>query len=148
MLIIFDDNMYYFAYGSNLKRDRLRDRVGAWSSEENCFLEGYRLTFDSRGKADIIEEVSSKVYGVIYGLSEQQMRALDTYEGVSNNVYRRSTVSVTVVAGRVDAVVYVKVNSSTFHVPNEQYLNFIIEGLAEHCFGQDIIDGVKRIANG
>ena len=63
--------MKYFVYCSNLKRSRLKERVGAWLSEENCIAEDYRLTFDSCGYAEIFQDKSSKVYDVIYRLSLQ-----------------------------------------------------------------------------
>ncbi|MEM0142697.1 MAG: gamma-glutamylcyclotransferase family protein [Candidatus Parvarchaeum sp.] len=139
--------MYYFAYGSNLERSRLHVRVGNWSSERNCLLDGYRLTFDSRGKADIIEDSNSKVYGVIYELSEEQMKILDVKEGVPR-VYKRSAVSVKIDNRQVEAVAYIKVDKTEFSKPNAEYLNYIIEGLYEHGFGEEIIEEVKQIAGG
>lgn len=131
-----------------MKRSRLHERVGNWSSERNCLLDGYRLTFDSRGKADIIEDSNSKVYGVIYELSEEQMKKLDAKEGVSKNIYKRSTVSVKIGTRQVEAVAYTKVHKPKFSKPDVEYLNYIIEGLYEHGFGEEIIEEVKQIAGG
>ncbi|MCL5100677.1 MAG: gamma-glutamylcyclotransferase, partial [Candidatus Marsarchaeota archaeon] len=88
--------MYYFAYGSNLSRARLKERVGNFSKEEKCIAEDYKLTFDDRGKADIITSVGSKVYGIIYELSTDQMNELDRYEGVKMGVYMRLPILVKV----------------------------------------------------
>ncbi|MEM0142845.1 MAG: gamma-glutamylcyclotransferase family protein [Candidatus Parvarchaeum sp.] len=137
--------MYYFAYGSNLKRSRLHERVGNWSSEGNCLLDRYRLTFDSRGKAGIIEDSNSKVYGVIYKLSEEQMKKLDVYEGVPL-IYKRSTVYVKIDTRQVEAVAYIRVDTTKFSKPCDKYLKYIIDGLHEHGFGEEIIEEVKHIA--
>jgi len=69
----------YFAYGSNLSKSQMTKRVGNWENPEKCVAEGYRLTFDSRGYADIISDRNSKVYGVIYELTEEQMCKLDIH---------------------------------------------------------------------
>jgi hypothetical protein len=36
---------WYFAYGSNLKRDTLRERIGEWKQEQRSILKGFTLTF-------------------------------------------------------------------------------------------------------
>jgi gamma-glutamylcyclotransferase (GGCT)/AIG2-like uncharacterized protein YtfP len=95
----------------------LKERVGAWLSEENCIAEGYRLTFDSRGYADIFQDKASKVYGVIYGLSEIQMKKLDNHEGVDKKIYKGVPISITSNKGLKKAITYVKVDKTPFTSP-------------------------------
>lgn len=77
---------YYFAYGSNMSRDRLQDRLGKVKKIGTAVLPGYNLIFNcgwkSRSVANIIKtSENDKVEGVIYELDDYQIFELDRYEG-------------------------------------------------------------------
>jgi len=138
---------WYFAYGSNLNKERLRSRIGAWKESKRAKLVGFRLTFDSRGYADIIEDPQSIVYGAVYLVTPEQLKKLDEYEGVRWGVYvRRRVRVVTEEGGTLDAVTYVKKEKNPFSKPDEWYLQLILNGLSEHGYGSEILGYVKRIA--
>ena len=80
--------MKYFAYGSNMLKERLRARVcGALALSKVCML-GYQVRFhkrseDGSGKCNLIETGSheDRVYGVVFEISKEQLEKLDVTEG-------------------------------------------------------------------
>lgn len=137
---------WYFAYGSNLNTKRLRDRVGNWQDAKKGILENYELTFDSRGRADAIEKPGGRVFGVLYLLTDEQLKTLGEYEGVHSGFYKREGVKVKVNGRLVNAIAYVKVMKTYFSTPPAEYLELIITGLKEHSFDETVIEEVKKVA--
>ena len=77
--------MLYFAYGSNLAPERLQNRVGSLQHHGVARLDGYRLTFDKRGrdgsgKANLQEDALGSVWGVVYAFEPEGWRELDRFE--------------------------------------------------------------------
>ena len=122
---------WYFAYGSNLDSERLEGRVGRkrvkWQLAE---LEGYSLSFDKpagdgSGYAMISVYQAGNVYGVVYALNEEELRKLDSYEGVPND-YGRTTLNVRSNKGDIMSECYLPVKQVKGLLPRRDYLNRII----------------------
>jgi len=137
---------WYFAYGSNLDMDRLRERIGEWQDDRRATLKGYRLSFDSRGKADIFEQRGERVWGAVYKVSEAQLKILDRFEGLHSGVYKRVRVNVECNGKTEPAITYVKVEKTSFHPPDDEYLNHILKGLKQHGYDEETIEMVRAIA--
>jgi gamma-glutamylcyclotransferase len=142
----------YFAYGSNLDRSQLIDRVGKVDVLGKGILKDHKLTFDifsSRwggGVADIVQFLGSIVYGAIYILTDEQLKKLDEYEGVPN-VYQRFNVRVlTETEDLVDAITYSVVNKQEFIRPSPTYLERIIKGLISHGYEENVVRQIQNIA--
>ncbi len=135
---------WYFAYGSNLNKKRLRGRVGNWEDSKKGILENYELSFDSRGYADAIEKPEGRVFGVVYLLTDKQLEMLDKYEGVHSGVYSRETVKINVNGEKLSAITYIRARKTAFSKPPVWYLELIISGLMEHNFDNTIIEEVKK----
>jgi gamma-glutamylcyclotransferase (GGCT)/AIG2-like uncharacterized protein YtfP len=80
---------YYFAFGSNMNIQRMRDRGVPFLARCSGLLPGYRLTFDKvatapqgAGYATIQPDPASAVEGVLYQVLWMSIRLLDRYEGV------------------------------------------------------------------
>jgi len=142
----------YFAYGSNLKTSRLRDRIGKWERDQKAILRGYKRTFakgyydHKSGKANIRQSDNDIVEGAIYLITEEQLKKLDLKEGVEKCVYKRMPVNVESSGEKIEAQTYVMSNEICTLKPSKEYLNLIIEGLEEHCYGPDVVEKVKAIA--
>jgi gamma-glutamylcyclotransferase (GGCT)/AIG2-like uncharacterized protein YtfP len=126
----------YFAYGSNMDLAQMQRRCPDSRLIGPAFLNGWRLTFDKNsplwggGIADIVKDENSQVWGLLYEVSEDDLKALDTYEGAPD-FYRR--VKVTVIdseAASHKALAYEVVNKENFTPPSAEYLN-IIKSAAE-----------------
>ena len=81
-------NRYYIAYGSNMDLDQMSYRVKDSIYIGTGYLEDYKLEFKSR-YATIREEDSFKVPVVIFGISEEDERLLDRYEGYPELYYKK-----------------------------------------------------------
>ena len=77
--------MLYFAYGSNLSHEQMRERCKNPQYIKNIFLEGYKLSFCAidrdYGVANIVKKLDSKVPGGVWKISANDEKELDYYEG-------------------------------------------------------------------
>jgi len=143
-------DVWYFAYGSNMYREQVRQRAGEPKEEKIARLEGYELNFDKvaragTGTGNIALAPGKTVWGVLYRLSEQQLNALDRFEGVPEH-YRRS--EVTVVDGngqKVVAQVYLARKVRKGLKPDPQYLQRIVQGAEEHHLPPDYVKQLRAI---
>jgi len=76
----------YFAYGSNMARDRLQARVGEVEFVGVAQARGFAHSFtklgrDGTGKGNITLDRHGVVHGVVYRLTADQMVELRRYEG-------------------------------------------------------------------
>jgi hypothetical protein len=141
--------MKYFAFGSNLLKSRLDnqhkngEKIGNVTDEGLAILEKYELVFnkkstiDQSGKANIVSKENSRVLGVIYDLSERQVKLLKKIEGG----YQRKKVIVLHNSNSVDVYTYIAKNKSIEEglFPTKEYMKFIIDGAKEHSFPKDYI---------
>lgn len=135
--------MYYFAYGSNMLRERLeKDRLGSLEDLGIGILYKYKIKFnkqslDGSGKTNLIQDDNSQVFGVIYKLSEEQISALDKFEPG----YSRITLDIKIGEVFVDMETYIaqkdKINNNL--LPTKEYLGYLIQGAKEHDFPLDYI---------
>src|SRR4051812_4019852 len=96
--------MRYFAYGSNLDPDQLRERCPAASFVCVARLDAHRLAFSRKstrrscGVADVIPDSGHHVWGAVFEISDADAACLDASEGFQRgrkiNSYRRKRVEV------------------------------------------------------
>jgi gamma-glutamylcyclotransferase (GGCT)/AIG2-like uncharacterized protein YtfP len=72
-------NHLYFAYGSNMNPERIRQRIPEARALGRAVLKGWKVT--ERFYADIDRARGGRVEGVLYCVSETELRRLDAYEG-------------------------------------------------------------------
>ena len=75
----------YFAYGSNLKRERLLERVTGALPAGIAWLADFAVVFDKRGadgtsKANLAPRFGARTWGALYTLSEEDFDRLDRFE--------------------------------------------------------------------
>jgi gamma-glutamylcyclotransferase (GGCT)/AIG2-like uncharacterized protein YtfP len=142
--------IWYFAYASNMHRAQVRQRAGEPAEERVARLDNYELNFDKiarggTGTANIVPAEGRTVWGVLYRLSEQQLRALDRFEGVPEH-YRRSEVTVVDSQERkISAQVYLARKVRKGLKPDRGYLQRILQGAEEHNLPADYIESLKKI---
>jgi gamma-glutamylcyclotransferase len=75
--------MLYFAYGSNMNWDQMRDRCPSSRFDSIVRDEGYRLAFTQFSKtrqcgvADIVASAGSDVWGVVFEIPDDEVNVLD-----------------------------------------------------------------------
>ncbi|RME71115.1 MAG: gamma-glutamylcyclotransferase [Planctomycetota bacterium] len=145
---------FYFAYGSNMDTERLRGRAPGMRPRGRARLVGWRLAFDKRGgdgtaKANIHPAAGALTWGVVYACSEDDLRALDRYEGVSAGHYRRERVVVIAEDGReLEAITYVAEPDFVDPTlrPATWYLEAVLRGAREHGLGPEAMATIERAA--
>lgn len=84
----------YFAYGSNMNTDRMRERGVFFYSRQPLMLVGYSLIFNKKvstpnaGAANIVPDKNGVVEGVLYRVSLKGIFNLDKYEHYPNEYER------------------------------------------------------------
>jgi gamma-glutamylcyclotransferase (GGCT)/AIG2-like uncharacterized protein YtfP len=143
---------WYFAYGSNLKRHMLEERIGEWKEEQRAILKDFTLSFakgysnHESGYANIKECSGSEVEGAVYLISEDQLGKLDYYEGVALGVYRRRLVNAVTEWNLIPATTY-EMNKEVCSLrPSVDYLNLVLDGLREHGYDESTIKKVEALA--
>lgn len=129
--------MKYFAYGSNMDPDRMRERGVNFLKREHAILEGWRLKFnkiysrnDTEGYANIEKDTESAVEGILYEIRDSDIKKLDRYE-VYPNHYERLRVSVKLGDGKeVEAITYIAKSDKVREglKPSKEYLSYLIKG--------------------
>lgn len=136
-----------FAYGSNMKTDRMVKRVPSAKVVGKAFIANKKIQFnkkskDGSGKANIMDSPGDVVWGVLYEVDSKQLSDFDRIEGG----YNRINVGVTLHNGKqVEAQTYHSGELINTPVPFDWYKNMIIQGACEHKLPQDYIDCLKRI---
>lgn len=123
----------YFAYGSNMSAQRMRERLGWSPFRYGVILLDYKLIFNKQsndgGKANIQYSPGNKVEGIIYHVYEDDLFQLDYFEGVADSHYKRQQIKVhDGNASTISAVTYIALKTGEVSAPTEQYLNYILEG--------------------
>ena len=131
------NNIYYFAYGSNMDPLRMVGRRIDFTSRIAAYLPGYELTFNKRSTcnenetyANIMPNPKAQTLGVLYKTNDYSMLRLDEYEGVRFAQYFRKNVSVYTDDGIVDAICYVAhSNSLVYNIPpSHTYVSHLLKG--------------------
>ncbi|MBN3305513.1 GGCT glutamylcyclotransferase, partial [Amia calva] len=93
-----EGHFFYFAYGSNLLKERLRLKNP--SAQLHCTgrVQDYMLNFGTcggnknnrwhGGVATIEESQGHEVWGVVWKMSHQNLHSLDEQEGISLGIYK------------------------------------------------------------
>lgn len=145
--------MKSFAYGSNLCRGRLLERVPCAVYESvGCLpehqLQFHKLSIDGSGKADAFRtgNPEDKVWGVVVHIPDDQREQLDAAEGLGNG-YEEQTVTILDRARRMhDAVAYV---AQASHIapdlrPYDWYLQLVVDGARARGLPDTYVNGIAR----
>ncbi len=137
--------MIYFAYGSNMDLNRLRERQISFEFLGKALLPNYIVKFNKIaskktgiGYANIVYSSGVFVEGILYRIDN--IEVLDNYEGYPNH-YEKRSIEVLLNNAPIEAVVYValdeKINNNL--KPERAYLNRLLnakEHLSEHYFNK------------
>ena len=146
--------MLYFAYGSNL--DPLQMARRCPSARVVCLatLTGHRLTFPRPcaswdGGVAGIEPCDGAhcVECVVYDLCDDDVAALDRYEGVAEGDYTRRQVTVTTSDGRrLEVLTYfANPHEQGPCAPSSRYLGALIRGARHHGLPSTYIAALENI---
>lgn len=136
------DSIAYFAYGSNMLRQRLQHRgVKLLDVGRAASIAGYSLAFnknssDRSSKANLMRATGQTSWGVLFSVESGSLAGLDAAEGSPDHYYR-ATVTVQTDDGARDAMTYLaqpKMVIETSDQPWDWYLALVLAG-AKACPG-------------
>ena len=148
---------FYFAYGSNLDWDQMKERCPQSKFISIAFYPNHVLSFTKQstserwGKgswlADMIFSPDDKVWGVVYEISESDLISLDKNEGVKfDRGYLRQKIVVFSKKGEeIIAWSYFVKNKTGKGLPSEKYLNTILKGGEFHSLPENYLLLLKKI---
>ena len=144
-------NIYYFAFGSNLNHYRLHQRIGDYGTVGIGYLPDHKLAFNKRGgddsgKCTVTASVSDKVWGAVCQLSLEQKKKLDYFEGVGHG-YDAITTKIITHEKTVDAVLYQAQLDAMDDglVPFDWYKEFVLTGAKYHNLPEEYILRIEKI---
>jgi gamma-glutamylcyclotransferase (GGCT)/AIG2-like uncharacterized protein YtfP len=113
-------------------------------------LPGYRLAFSryshqrQGGSADVVEDASSTVWGVLYEVDEGCIASMDRVEGVPT-AYRRERATVFDDAGQPQEAITYVANPTGDFLPSRSYLEVILRGARAYGLPAEYIGHLERI---
>lgn len=145
--------MRYFAYGSNMCTNRLRDRVPSCRFYAVATLKRYMLKFhkqstDGSGKCNAYctNDQDDEIIGVVFEIDESEKSDLDDAEGLGSG-YNEGIVDVLTVNGTISAHMYVAdptaIDDSL--TPYTWYKDFVVGGARQHELPEKYIKGLETI---
>ena len=132
----------YFAYGSNLCPRQMAERCPEATNPRPAVLGDHDWLINQRGVATVESFAGNQVHGVLWQLSDQDLAALDSAEGVPVR-YRRDRLTVVTGDGSSPAWVYIdhRVDPGP---PRPGYLDRIIGGAVQHGLPGRWIEFLRR----
>ncbi len=143
---------YYFSYGSNLKFTQLKKRCPSAEIFSKAKKHNHKLCFpivskkrENMGVASIKRSRGNAVEGVIYRISNNDLKALDKFEA-NGHRYARKKVFVYISKSKIMLVwTYVAISDHLEnHPPSDSYLALIISGAKEHDLSNSYINKLKK----
>jgi len=133
----------YFAYGSNLNLKQMAQRCPQSNLVGKASLQGYKIAFTKyssswdSGVADIIRAADSEVWGLLYEVTEDDLKRLDGYEGHPDYYLRIAIPVVNEQGDSVEAYTYEVVDKVDFVPPSEEYLGIIKDAAKKFDFPEE-----------
>ncbi|XP_032091463.1 gamma-glutamylcyclotransferase [Thamnophis elegans] len=136
------ENFLYFAYGSNLLRERIMLRNPSVAFLTIAQLLDYKLAFGSHqgkpslqwkgGTATIVYSPGEEVWGIIWKMNTSDLYSLDRQEGVENGIYIPIEVTVRIQDGKIVKCRSYQMNDYVLDLPSPQYKKVICMGAKQN----------------
>ncbi|XP_054638463.1 gamma-glutamylcyclotransferase b [Dunckerocampus dactyliophorus] len=144
----------YFAYGSNLLKERLQLKNPSAALHCVATLKDYKLVFGNHkglvserwrgGVATVEHSPGDEVWGVVWRMSQSDLESLDRQENVMLGAYSPMEVSVTTEGLELSCRTYV-MNSCVYAPPSPQYLQVIVMGAEQNGLPNDYQEKLRAI---
>lgn len=141
-------DQWLLAYGSNLSRKRLSQRVGEAKDYKSGYIDGFRLVFNKKafGKQTVFANIAyvgggERCPAVAYRLSAEQIGDLDRIEGVPDHYLRISVLFCDRSGGKSICQVYIAHPDRLMwdQEPETDYIAHIRRGYEEHGFDKNYL---------
>lgn len=126
--------MYYFAYGSNLDKQQMKERCPDCKPLHPAVLPNYKLIFAgwSRqwkgGVASVRRMTGQKVSGAVYEINERDLAKLDKYEGYPTQYNRIKVMIFDEDGTSLEAFTYLMTGNVEEAAPSREYAQIMERG--------------------
>ncbi|XP_077383702.1 gamma-glutamylcyclotransferase [Festucalex cinctus] len=144
----------YFAYGSNLLKERLQLKNPSATLHCVARLEDYKLVFGNYkglaserwhgGVATIEHSPGDEVWGVVWRMNKSDLKSLDSQENVMLGAYSPVEISVRTQGQELSCRTYL-MNSCVYAPPSPQYLLVIVMGAEQNRLPEDYQEKLRAI---
>jgi gamma-glutamylcyclotransferase (GGCT)/AIG2-like uncharacterized protein YtfP len=138
----------YAAYASNMDPEQMAQRCPHSPQRGTGWLEGWRLTFGGAdiswegAMATVVEDEAERVFVVLYDVTEQDARTLDSWDGATLGYYRKVKVRVETLDGDVLTWLYV-LNAYEGGLPSARYLDILGDAAEKAGAPADYVAGLR-----
>ena len=138
----------YAAYGSNMDPAQMALRCPHSPQRGTGWLEGWRLTFGGAdigwegAMATVAEDSAERVFVVLYEVTEQDARALDSWDGATLGYYSKIKVRVETLDGDVLTWLYV-LNAYEGGLPSARDLGILADAAEKAGAPADYVAGLR-----
>ncbi|TBW49103.1 gamma-glutamylcyclotransferase [Marinobacter halodurans] len=145
--------MLCFAYGSNMSRARLLERIPAARFVSVASMDGYRLCFHKRSRQDgsakcdafWTGDSADRLHGVVYEIPDRDKRRLDRIEGVGIGYRDAEATAMAPDGTRLDVRFYVATDIDDSLRPFDWYRHHVLMGAQEHELPADYIARIAAV---
>ena len=131
--------VWYFAYGSNLNVDQMKNRIGQWPLSRRAVARNYKIVFNVYSKkrngytVNMQESANfdDTVSGVVYHLNQDQLNTLQKFEGIAPVDIRVELEDGNEIS---HAKVFMWKTAEPEHEPPNDYKRVIEQGLLQHGY--------------
>jgi cation transport regulator ChaC len=151
------DEVWYFAYGSNMHESAFIKRRGMKPLECRVGrIKDYRLRFNLKGRpkgkaapANICAASGQEVWGVLYKVTRRDLLRLNSTEGVPGRGYQPVWLNAEDMNGvPLTAVAYVATGKEVDGTPSLRYISLLRDGARSHGLPEHwvrFLDGVSHV---
>lgn len=138
----------YFAYENNMSVKTMGRKCPSAVFLGVVKLPDHRFIINEQGIATVIPKAASRVYGILWLLSESDERTLDHYKRIGDGPYIKNNRDIEIAEGRTaKAMLYVSRNF-VYGVPGKSYLDEILATAEKHNFPSHYINELKQWSRG
>ncbi|XP_072249460.1 gamma-glutamylcyclotransferase [Leuresthes tenuis] len=144
----------YFAYGSNLLKERLQLKNPSAAVYCVARLKNYRLVFGNHkglasdrwhgGVATIEHSPGNEVWGVVWRMNISDLQSLDSQENVTLGTYSPVELLVKTKGQELNCRTYI-MNSCVYAPPSPQYLQVIVMGAEQNGLPKDYQEKLRAV---
>jgi gamma-glutamylcyclotransferase len=146
-----EQRVKYFAYGSNMDIDQMKQRCPSAEVLGSGVLRDYALGFTvysqgwDGGAADVVHGPGQEVWGIVYVFGIQDLDGLDTDEGYPDQ-YRRVQLPVEVDGTQHPGVwVYEVVRKLSFVPPKCKYIELMRNAAVRYGFPRKYLESLSAV---
>lgn len=141
------DEIYCFAYGSNMDEEQMEGRCPGARPLETACLRGYRFALDESGVATVIKDKDSSVTGVLWAISRENEEVLDMYEGVAAGCYKKTCLEVTTEERTYKPLIYISLRNKGGSAGRTGYMEKIIKAARRWGFDREYVESLEKLTD-